>query len=916
MTDPPADPAGGAADDQVLRADIRRLGALLGETLVRQEGKELFDLVEEVRSVSKARAVGGAAGQDLASLLDPLDLATTINLARAFAAYFHLTNMAEQTRRSDDLAARSPHRGFMARTIGRIAEADLDPGLIRDICHRLELRPVFTAHPTEASRRSVLTKLRRVAELLDERHDPRATLADHDRIDRRLAETVDLLWQTDELRLERPTPVDEATAVLYYFDDLFSQVVPDLFDDVAHHLATLGVQLPPTAVPIRFGTWVGGDRDGNPNVTPQVTAEVLRVQADHALRNLVAAVESLASDLSTSVRISGVSDELRRSLDEDRRRLPEVYERWARRNRREPYRLKCSYIHQRLLNTRQRIAERRTRGPEEYPSARELLAELELMHDSLLAHRGQSIAHGSLARVLRLVAALRLHLATMDVREHAARHHAALADLYRRLDLSPPYERLDRTARTRLLTEEVAGHRPLALPTTRLEDPGATTLDTFHTIRQALDGHSDEVVESYIVSMTEGVDDLLAAVVLAREAGLVDLQAGIARIGFVPLLETLDAVRSAGQLLDELLAIAPYRRLVRLRGDLQEVMLGYSDSSKAAGITTSRWELHQAQRHLREVARRHGVALRVFHGRGGSVGRGGGPTHDAILSQPPATVDGQIKITEQGEVIADKYGLPGLARRNLELTLAATLEASLLHRAPLVTPEVLQRWDRVMDLVSDAAYEAYRQLLDTPGLLEYFRCSTPVEELGELNIGSRPARRGGRELEDLRAIPWVFGWNQSRQVVPGWYGVGSGLAAARRAGLGDTLVEMHRHWQFMQTFVSNVEMTLFKTDLDIARHYVQRLVDPALHPVFDAIAAEHRRTVREVLALTDQDQLLASHPVLRRTLQVRDAYLAPLHYLQVALLARVRESPEPEPRLRRGLLLTVNGIAAGLRNTG
>ncbi|MDX1620329.1 MAG: phosphoenolpyruvate carboxylase [Nitriliruptorales bacterium] len=905
--------------DEALRRDIRHLGNLIGESLVRQEGQQLLDLVEAVRERSKqARREGEqAAAEELEQLLADVDLETTTDLVRAFNIYFYLANVAEQAHRVDQLTARTEHRGTLGATFRRLADADVSSQQLAAAVDRLELRPVFTAHPTESSRRSILRKIRWIAELLEERNDPRSTDADQRRVDRRLAEVIDLLWQTDELRLERPDPVDEARGVIYYFDELFSQVVPDLFDEFARHLRDLGCELGPGQVPIRFGTWVGGDRDGNPNVTPEVTAEVLRVQADHALRDLLEAVERLATDLSPSIRVVGVSDELQESIADDRRRLPDVYARFEHLNREEPYRLKCAFIHERLHNTRRRILSGGPRGEEEYSHSAELLDDLKLMYDSLVGNNGESIAHGSLARLMRLVAAFQLHLAIMDVREHAEKHHLAVGQLFDRIGLEPPYGELDRERRIALLVEELRERRPLSAPTTALEGEAVKVMGAFEEIRRALGSGGDDVIESYIISMTKDVDDVLAPVILAREAGLVDVHAGVARIGFVPLLETPAELARAAEFLDDLLSIDDYRELVRLRGDLQEVMLGYSDSSKLGGITTSRWELHKAQRRLVEVAADHGVRLVIFHGRGGSVGRGGGPTNEAILAQAPGTVDGMIKITEQGEVISDKYALPGLARRNLELTLAATLEATLLHREPLNPPEDLARWNQVMEVTSSAAYDAYRELVEQPDFARYFRTSTPVNELSDLNIGSRPASRGGGGgLDDLRAIPWVFGWTQSRQIVPGWFGVGAGLEAAREAGHGDELQEMNRRWQFMGMFVSNVEMTLVKTDLGIARRYVDRLVPGELHHIFDLICDEFVRTVREILAITGEDELLGGHPVLRRTLDVRDAYLDPLNMLQVSLLARSREADEPDPQRRRALLLTMNGIAAGLRNTG
>jgi phosphoenolpyruvate carboxylase len=919
--------AGSVASDErhaALRASVRRLGELLGESLTRHEGEQLLALVEQVRALAR-RPDDGA---ELHALLSGIDDPTAIVLARAFTAYFQLANITEQLHRWQELTARpdSPLRATVGRIGTAIEEGSVSRELVDEILGRLELRPVFTAHPTEASRRSVLDLLRKIADLIHEEEDPRSRPYEAERTHRRLAELVDLLWQTDEIRIERPKPSDEARSAIYYLQSLATQVVPDLLEELDRCLAGIGVQLPSQARPLRFGTWAGGDRDGNPNVTPAVTLDVLGLQHEFGLRVLIAETDELILELSPSTRVVPVSAELQQSLDADSKSLPGAYAAFIRLNAEEPYRLKLSYIRVRLARTRDRLANGTPHEPgRDYLGITEVLAELELIRESLRAGDGALIADGPVLRLLRTAAAIGMGLATLDIREHAEKHHAALAVLFDRIgELDVPYAELDRPSRIALLSRELEGRRPLiGAGISVLEGQPARTIELFTTIRTALDRFGPDVIESYIISMAQDIDDLFAVVLLAREVGLVDTGSertpAWSRIGFVPLFETVTELEAAGPLVEALLSDPAYRRVVTARGDVQEIMLGYSDSSKDAGIAASQWQIHRAQRALRDVAHKHGVVLRLFHGRGGSVGRGGGPTGEAILSQPYGSLDGPIKITEQGEVISDKYTLPLLGRENLETALSAVLEASVLHRTSLLPADVLDTWNDTMDQVSGQGQVAYRRLVGDPGLVPFFVKATPVDELAHLNIGSRPARRpgGAGGLSDLRAIPWVFGWTQSRIILPGWFGVGSGLAAAREDGRGETLQQMYGSWNFFRTFLSNVQMTLAKTDMSIAGRYVGTLVDPAEAGLFELIKDEHARTVAEVLRVTGQSTLLETAPVLKRTLELRDAYLAPLHALQVSLLARSRAAGDtPDPDLRRALLLTINGIAAGLRNTG
>jgi phosphoenolpyruvate carboxylase len=883
------------SDNSALRNDVRKLADLLGETLVRQEGTELLNLVESVRLAVRE----GKAEQSLSDLT----VEQTASLVRAFSTYFNLANVAEQVDRVKVLAKERQTGGsWISQAVSNIEKSlnnkEFSVTDLQNWLNNFSVRPVFTAHPTEAARRSVLSKLTTISKLLDQ---PESLVRNT-----RLAETIDLLWQTDELRLGQPEPLDEAVNSLYYLDELFEFTVPEILDQFGKELKRIGVEIPATARPLSFGTWIGGDRDGNPFITAEVTKSAILLQNAHFTRTIIHLLDELRQSLSISTKLAGVTKELLESVTQDLKLLPEIEERFRRINVEEPYRLKATAIRHKLLITQARHRGELPHAPgRDYKDTAELISDFTIMQDSLIKHNGQLIAGGLLERLTRAISAFGLTHATMDIREHSDAHRKLLTQVIGDFD-------------SKKLSDSLESARNPDL--TKLDENSQKTFAVFLAIDNLIKRFGPEVIETYIISMTKSADDVIAAALIAKYAGLISLDPKneFAHIGFAPLLETVNELRSADLILDNLLSNRQYREIVKLRGNIQEVMLGYSDSNKDAGITTSQWEIHKAQRKLRDVAIKHGVKLRMFHGRGGSVGRGGGPTYDALIALPWGSIDGQIKMTEQGEVISDKYGLPALAKENLELTIAASLEATVLNRKPRQSTSALNSWDDCMDLISNAAFTTYRNLVDQADLPTYFYQSTPVEQLGNLFLGSRPSRRpdANADLSSLRAIPWVFGWTQSRQIVPGWYGVGSGLKAAREAGKSDLLKELLENWHFFRTFISNVEMTIAKTDLDIAKRYVDALVDPSLHKIFDQIKAEFELTVSELLALTSKSEILGNQPILARTLAVRDTYLAPLQLLQVSLLKQVRTQKNPDPLLTRALLLTINGVAAGLRNTG
>ena len=892
-----------------LRRDVRSLGMLLGEVIREQEGDELFAAVEELRRLFiRQRETGPHTGslepadeQMLRAqrLIASLDVDDAYHLTKAFSIYFELTNLAEtahrrRRRRASRLDARQPPQpGTFEGTLLRLREAGIDRETVLASLERISVVPVFTAHPTEVSRRTVLFKRRRITDALDRLDRLPLTDAEAAAEQAAILAEITALWQTDEVRRRRPSVTDEVRMGLDYYPGVLIPTLPALYGEMADALRRVCGEAPDASdLPcvVRFGSWIGGDRDGNPYVTPEVTREALRLAREMVLDHYVRTLEGLVERLSPSTLQVPALPELLRALERYAATIPSLDPTPEARAPTEVYRRFLGHVGRRL-----RAARESASHPHAYPAARDFAADLRLVRDSLAANRGERLARLLVDPVLRQVETFGFHLHTLDVRQHA-RVHAR--------------------ARDELFGGTAQGGEGLP------DSPSSDTLDLLQTLRTVAElkrAHPPEAIRSYVISGARSVDDVLAVVRLAEAAGV-----GVAAAGDdpglmpVPLFESIEDLRNCPDVCRELWTRPDYARLLDSWERRQEVMLGYSDSNKDGGMLTSTWEIFKAHRALHRVAREYGVSLRLFHGRGGTVGRGGGPTHRAITAQPAGAFEGQLKITEQGEVLNWKYADRVLAERNLELMVAASLDALAAPRHP--TAEQARRWEEAMETVSADAYAFYREhVADNPDVLPYFHQATPTSELEHARIGSRPARRGeSRGLEDLRAIPWVFGWMQSRHLLPAWFGVGWALErfAARGTSEEALLREMVETFPAFEDLVRNVEVGMAKADLPIARRYAELVEDSGLRErVFSLVVEEFERTRRMVLRMTGQTRLLETNPVLARSIRLRNPYVDPMSLIQVDLLRRKRAGEESD-ELNYALAATINGIAAGLRNTG
>ncbi|WP_027516816.1 phosphoenolpyruvate carboxylase [Bradyrhizobium sp. WSM1417] len=903
--------------DVRLRDDIRLLGRILGDTVRDQEGPELFDLVERIRqtSIRFHRDEDRLARRELEQILDSMSTSETVRIVRAFSYFSHLANIAEDQNNIRQMRAnKGGGSGMLAETLAHARAAGIGADALRNFFKSALVSPVLTAHPTEVRRKSTMDREMEVASLLDRRERVALTAEEAAASDEQLRREVLTLWQTNLLRRTKLTVLDEVANGLSFYDYTFLREVPRLVNALEDRLEEGGEQAAgELASFLRMGSWIGGDRDGNPFVTADVMRGTLRLQSSRVMQFYLNELHVLGSELSIAAHLADVSEELRTLAE----RSPDT----SPHRSGEPYRLAVSGIYARLTATAEMLQVEITRRPvgkgKPYESVRELQADLDVLHRSLISNNAGVIARGRLRLLRRAVDCFGFHLARLDIRQNSAVHERTIAELMDAANPGMSYLALGEDARISLLTNELRSTRSLVSPFVKYSDETMGELNVFHAAAEAHAKFGSDAIPQCIISMCKSMSDMLEVAVLLKEVGLVH-PSGRSAINIVPLFETIEDLQASSTIMDRMLSLHDYRRLVDSRGSVQEVMLGYSDSNKDGGFVTSGWELYKAEIGLVDVFERHGVRLRLFHGRGGSVGRGGGPSYDAIIAQPGGAVNGQIRITEQGEIISSKYSNAEVGRNNLEILAAATLEASLLHpRQSAPRREYLT----AMDELSSLAFKAYRGLVyETDGFVDYFWASTVINEIATLNIGSRPAsRKKTRAIEDLRAIPWVFSWAQCRLMLPGWYGFGSAVEQwiAEHPDKGmPFLKELYKEWPFFRMLLSNMDMVLAKSSIAIASRYAELVPDEALREkIFGRIRREWHSCIETLLDIMAQDRLLQGNPLLERSVRHRFPYLDPLNHVQVELLKEHR-AQNPDEQVLRGIQLTINGISAGLRNTG
>jgi phosphoenolpyruvate carboxylase len=916
-----------------LARDVRLLGNALGTVLKEQGDAELYDLVERIRSLTKLmRDQGRTVAHDfeISALVSLLDLETAKNVLKSFTTYFQLINLAEQKeivrvnrQRAYDSGA-EPRKESIRDAIRHLKRQGVSADKLQELVKSLSIKLIFTAHPTESRRRSILEKLHRMSSWLTEIDRPLLSTSERAKLEAEIVAETEILWQTDEVRQRRLTVIDEAFNALFYFDHTLFAVTPLIYEDMSEALTEYypeaSFEIP---VFLEYGSWIGGDRDGNPTITLDHTSQILRMQKDMALSKYIPAIRTLSDRLSQSKSYVGFSDELEESLVNDAKDLPYVAADAAKRGATEPYRRKMEYIWERL-----QIARRHNAGDGDgafgYSDSQQLLADLEIVDRSLSSNHGHFAAQQALSPLMTRIRVFGFHLARLDIRDHREKFVNAISAIF--ADSGVEWRELTEEEKIGQLEHAVDSQAQLIPSGKNFDSAIDETLSLFKQAKEKMKTNGEQAYGSFIMSMASKVSDVLTLLLLAKEAELVELQSENpnSAIDVVPLFETIADLEAAPSVLDTLLSDPVYSKNISARGNLQEVMVGYSDSNKDGGYLTAVWKLFVAQTKLTEVASKHNVALRIFHGRGGAVGRGGGPANRAIIAQPPGSIQGRIKVTEQGEVIAARYFDEEIAYRNLE----QIVHAVIISSAELPRTDNLDEqpdWVDAMEAMSKDALSAYRKLVfDDPDFVQFFQEATPIGELASLNIGSRPPKRTATDrIEDLRAIPWVFSWMQCRITLPGWYGVGTALDNFARASSSNLalLQKMYTKWPFFAATLDNCQMSLAKADMHIGAKYATLVKDQELADrIFGEIRKEYDTTVSIINRITNSAALLDNNRVLQNTIRLRNPYVDPLSYIQVELLRRLRALPPEESETSRELqasvLLSINGVAAGLKNTG